>query len=273
MSSPGIGPKEALARVTESNTIFLDAWDSLSEGSPAFESQRGGPVEVAWCGYSSPFFNLAVTTRPPESIREFEEAIVETAAWAGERHLPWIFAVCHETMANLLPEAEHLVNQLGFIPMMPLTGMEAYDLTPARSRPDGEWLTEADESIGGKVIRLNEAAYQMSLGEPGSLALEQPHWWLAPQRMATVLAPQGQPASCAAVLGVKGVRYVALVATLPAAQRQGYAEAVMRDVLERSRAAGLDSRTYLHASAAGRPVYERMGYRATAEYTVYLKHA
>ena len=57
------------------------------------------------------------------------------------------------------------------------------------------------------------------------------------------------------------MRYVALVATHPKAQRKGYAEAAMRDVLERSLAAGLDRRTYLHATAAGRPVYERMGYK------------
>lgn len=271
MSSPG--SKEALNRVTESNVMFLDAWDALGKGNPAFESRRGGPVEVSWCGYSSPFFNLAVTTRPPESTGEFEDAIAQTTAWAAERRLPWILSVCHETMGGFLPDAERLLNQLGFVAMMPLTGMEAQELTsPARTRPEGTWLTEGDESIGVNVIRLNEAAYQMSLGEAGSLALEKPDWWAAPERMATVLSPDGQPASCAAVLGVNGVRYVALVATLPAEQRKGYAEAAMRDVLERSRAAGLDARTYLHASAAGRPIYERMGYRATAEYTVYLKH-
>jgi GNAT superfamily N-acetyltransferase len=177
-------------------------------------------------------------------------------------------------MGDVLPKAAALLNQHGFATMMPLTGMAAHELTlSARARPEGAWLTEADESIGGTIIRVNEAAYQMSLGEPGSLALEHASWWHAPQKMATVLAPEGQPASCAAVLGVNGVRYVALVATLPAAQRKGYAEAAMRDVLDRSRAAGLDQKTYLHASAAGRPVYERMGYRATAEYTVYLKHS
>lgn len=271
MSSPG--SKEALNRAMESNVLFLEAWDALSKGSPAFERRRGGPIEVSWCGYSSPFFNLAVTTRPPESLREFEEAIVETTNWAAERRLPWILSVCHETMNSLLPDAERQLNEHGFAAMMPLTGMEAYDLTPpARPRPEGRWFTEEHESTGVNVVRVNEAAYQMSLGEPGSLALENPGWWAAPERMATVLAPEGQPASCAAVLGVNGVRYVALVATNPAEQRKGYAEAAMRDVLERSRAAGLVARTYLHASAAGRPVYERMGYRATAEYTVYLKH-
>jgi hypothetical protein len=45
----------------------------------------------------------------------------------------------------------------------------------------------------------------------------------------------------------------------------------MSDVLERSLAAGLRKRTYLHATAAGRPVYERMGYTVTANYVVYAK--
>jgi hypothetical protein len=53
------------------------------------------------------------------------------------------------------------------------------------------------------------------------------------------------------VLNAANTRYVALVPTLPAEQRKGYAEAAMRNVLDRSRAAGLNQRTYLHASAAG----------------------
>lgn len=260
-------------RAQESSAIFIGAWEVLGKGSPASESRRGGLIEVSWCGYASPFFNLAVTCRPPASLKEFEDAVVETSAWAAERHCPWLLAVCHETLNGLLPEAERALGKLGFTPMMPLTGMEAYELTPpARSRPGGAWLTEAYGETGGHVIRLNEAAYQVELGQPGSMALERPGWWQAPERMATVLLPNGDPASCAAVLGVDGLRYAALVATLPAEQRKGYAEFAMRDVLERSRAAGLGQRMYLHATAAGRPVYERMGYRTTAEYTVYVKN-
>ncbi|HXH50126.1 MAG TPA: GNAT family N-acetyltransferase [Terriglobia bacterium] len=260
-------------RAQESNAVFMDAWEAMGKGSAAFEKRRGGLVEIGWMGYSCPFFNMAVTARPPASMAEFEEAVLETSAWAGERRLPWLLAVCHETMGNLLPESGALLNRLGLAPMMPLTGMEAYDLTsPVRGRPEGEWFTEADESIGEKVVRLNEAAYQMKFGEPGSVSLEHTGWWRAPERMATVLAPGGKPESCATVLDLGGLRYVALVATLPAAQRKGYAEAAMRDVLERSLAAGLNRRTYLHATAAGRPVYERMGYTTTAEYTIYMKH-
>jgi GNAT superfamily N-acetyltransferase len=258
-------------KATESNRIFIDAWDALCHLCPVFETRRGGLVETSWSGYPVSFFNLAVTARSPVSLADFEHAARDTAEWAAERKLPWIFAVCHETLGNLLPEAGQALERMGLVPMMPLTGMEASKLAPpSRPTPDAAWLTETGASTGGDVIRLNEAAYQMALGEPGSLAMERPDWWRSPDRMASVLAPEGCPASTAAVLGVDGLRYVALVATHPESQRKGYAEAAMRDVLQRSLDAGLQPRTYLHASAAGRPVYERMGYRPTAEYTVYL---
>jgi predicted GNAT family acetyltransferase len=90
--------------------------------------------------------------------------------------------------------------------------------------------------------------------------------------MASVIEQEGRPVSSAAVLDAGDTRYVALVATLPGEQRKGYAEAAMRNVLDRALAAGLNRRTYLHASAAGKPVYLRMGYEITSEYTLYMKH-
>lgn len=268
----GVTGQESMDRVSESNLILLDAWDAMSRSGPGFEFQRGGLIELSWSGYPTFFFNVAVTSRPPESFEEFSSAVNATCAWAESRRVPWLFAMCHDTMGEHLPAAQRLMERLGFALMMPLTGMEGDELRPSpRPKPEGEWLTEADQAIGDVVMRLNEAAYQTPLGEPGSLALEQPGWWRAPDRMVTVLSPGGTPESCAAVLDVQGLRYVAFVATRPEAQRKGYAEAAMRDVLERSLAAGLQRRTYLHASAAGRPVYERMGYRATAEYSLYAK--
>ena len=157
--------------------------------------------------------------------------------------------------------------------MMPLTGMEATGLKPAeRPSPAAEYLDEAAQDIGAKSLRINEAAYQMKFGEPGAFPMEHPGYWAAPDRMVTVLEAEQVPVSCSSVFNVSGIRYVALVATLPSAQRKGYAEAAMRDVLDRSLASGLDARTYLHASAAGRPIYERMGYTFTANHTIYAAH-
>jgi GNAT superfamily N-acetyltransferase len=54
--------------------------------------------------------------------------------------------------------------------------------------------------------------------------------------------------------------YVGLVATHPDHQRKGYAEAVMRRSIEEGQAGFGLTRTTLHASEAGRPLYEAMGY-------------
>jgi GNAT superfamily N-acetyltransferase len=260
-------------KVTESNQLLIAAWDGMSEGCPAYESRRGGLIDVTWMGYPCPFFNLAVTMQPPQSLAEFERAAQETAVWAQARQHAWLFAVCHETMGPLMPEVDGVLAALGLQPMMPMTGMEADQLTAsAHARPAGVWLTESDPGVGDKAIRINEAAYQMSLGEPGSLAPEHDNWWVVPERMVTVLVGDGQPVSTSTIVNAGGTRYAALVATHPDAQRKGYAEAALRDVLERARSAGMPGRMYLHATAAGKPVYERMGFRKTAEYTVYLKH-
>ena len=54
------------------------------------------------------------------------------------------------------------------------------------------------------------------------------------------------------------------VYTDPAWRRLGIAELVMRHILDWTREEGI-TRVVLHASAAGRPMYERMGFVATNE--------
>jgi predicted N-acetyltransferase YhbS len=70
---------------------------------------------------------------------------------------------------------------------------------------------------------------------------------------------------------VGGHRYAALVATIPERQRQGIGDAVMRFALEAARRTHGDCPSFLHATDAGRPVYERMGYKALAAHTVYIE--
>ena len=83
----------------------------------------------------------------------------------------------------------------------------------------------------------------------------------------------GKPAASAAVLMVEGYRYVALVATDPGQQRRGYADAVMRRALEIAATAHGERPTVLHATDAGRPVYERMGYAAISTHTIFMEQS
>jgi predicted GNAT family acetyltransferase len=74
-------------------------------------------------------------------------------------------------------------------------------------------------------------------------------------------------------LMVDGHRYVVLVATNPAHQRRGYAEAAMRRALEVAATAQGEQPTVLHATDAGRPVYQRMGYTTISTHTLFIDKA
>jgi len=63
---------------------------------------------------------------------------------------------------------------------------------------------------------------------------------------------------------------VALVATDPAFQRRGYAEAAMRHALAVAAQRHGAGPTVLHATDAGRPIYARMGYATIATHTTFI---
>jgi GNAT superfamily N-acetyltransferase len=71
----------------------------------------------------------------------------------------------------------------------------------------------------------------------------------------------GQPVSCAAAFPVNGTVSIARVATLPEEQGKGYAETVTRQTVSQGQLAMRTTRTALHASDQGVPVYRRMGFR------------
>ncbi|PZG20226.1 GNAT family N-acetyltransferase, partial [Spongiactinospora gelatinilytica] len=71
----------------------------------------------------------------------------------------------------------------------------------------------------------------------------------------------GVPVTCAGTVEADGRLFVVAVATDPEWQRRGYAEAITRKALyEGGQATGL-TRATLHATAAGAPVYTRIGFQ------------
>jgi GNAT superfamily N-acetyltransferase len=96
------------------------------------------------------------------------------------------------------------------------------------------------------------------------------HW--AGEPIAPVLAPvasvghiyvarvDGRPAGCVGVVDVAGDAGVYWVATLPQARGRGMSTGLMRQALREARERGCTT-TSLQATAMGRPVYRRLGYR------------
>jgi ribosomal protein S18 acetylase RimI-like enzyme len=79
----------------------------------------------------------------------------------------------------------------------------------------------------------------------------------------------GEPVSTAATVFASGAIGVYNVATLPASQGRGYAEAVMRQAVSEAQRHHAVERTLLQSTPAGYHMYERMGYRTVTKVAVY----
>ena len=126
--------------------------------------------------------------------------------------------------------------------------LEAMDLEPRAELdldPEPSW-----RDIG----EINEAAYFQSAGGayfgPALVGM---------QGRPYVARLDGVPASCLVVFDVEDDAYVGLVATRKDAQRRGLAGELLRHALREARERGATTTT-LEATAAGAPVYARVGY-------------
>jgi ribosomal protein S18 acetylase RimI-like enzyme len=184
------------------------------------------------------------------------------------RKYPGMFFVCEDLLAaDLRPYGEELLAKHDLHVAMPLTGMAASSLRPAMRPVENATFRRVTMDDSAAIISdLNCQAYGMPI-ESGRASLPAALW--IDKSWGYISYVDGKPVSCAATVPVDGRLYVAFVATLPDTQRRGYAEAVMRHSLEQAmRATGL-TRTILHATEAGRPIYTRMGYHDTAKFIIY----
>ncbi|MFB7633548.1 GNAT family N-acetyltransferase [Streptomyces sp. NPDC056149] len=142
--------------------------------------------------------------------------------------------------------------------LLPLPEPSHSDLTFARVTTEEQLQVYAD---------LNSRAYGLPLAD-GRDGLAGSRLWRE-RTYAYLGMRDGVPVSCAATVEAEGRLFVALVATAPEWQRRGYGEAVTRKALyEGARDTGL-TRATLHATAAGAPVYPRIGFRPNSPIRFY----
>jgi GNAT superfamily N-acetyltransferase len=246
---------------------FSGAWRLMCASGRNAAIRSDGGMELIFSGVPVPFFNVGLVTGRGVSSEALESLGADACAFAADQGMPWLFVVTSEALQPGT-DAAAVLDRCGLAPMMGMTGMMAQQISPGRPIPEGlELRVPQNEADCAALLDVNGAAYNMDL-EAGK-ALLGPAFW---QGRAPVLGlVGGSPVSCAAVWMVDGYRYVALVATEPSHQRRGYAEAAMRRALDVSAQAHGERPTVLHASDAGRPIYERMGYAAISSHTIFVE--
>jgi GNAT superfamily N-acetyltransferase len=141
--------------------------------------------------------------------------------------------------------------------------------------------TDGARSLPGyEIVRLDRAAQLDDHIRATALGLGMPEPWARSLIRASVLGTPGVSmytgyADGEAVttgVGFRTGRTIGVynIATVPAARRHGYGEAMTRRIADDGVRAGCDVAT-LQASPMGLPIYERMGYRTVVQYRGYVE--
>ena len=245
---------------------FVAAWRVMCSAAPTYAARSGPGVECIFSGSPIPFFNVAVLTGRNISAESVRISAASARAWAAGYGVPWIFAATREALAPDI-DIVAVLDSCGFAPFLDLTGMLTTQVAAPTRPPDGlDVRVPQTDSECEAILEVNSAAYGMSLAAGNSVWGKRAFWT---GHFPVVGFKAGEPVSCSAVFMVDGHRYVGMVATAPGHQRNGYAEATMRRALELSG----EHPTFLHATDAGRPIYQRMGYQTVASHPVFIDKA
>jgi GNAT superfamily N-acetyltransferase len=264
-------PETPESLIAESHRQVQEAWRYFAVQLPGGDATEEPGLLLTNGRSPLPFMNAAFFTSPATTEADVRSRLARAAAHFREGGHPFVFMPGEDMLAAGPADGlTDLCAELGLGYMMPMTGMVADELSPpVRPLPDLAFRTVTDAEMRDAVGDINAAGYDIP-AEAMRAATSVASLWDG--MIGVVGLVDGVPASTASVIPVDGVAYVALVATLPSHQGKGYAEAVMRRVLDEARERWGTVRTVLHATPAGNPVYTRMGYRPTSTFHVYVGH-
>ncbi|MEO3978037.1 GNAT family N-acetyltransferase [Streptomyces sp. CAU 1734] len=248
------------AESVESVEQLASVWRRVVLDRDASGDVRDLPgLAVRWADSQFPFWNCVALTGPGTGAALLERRLGQAAEVMRAKERPgflWLFEDMFDEAARaaLEPAAEGAGLRYAFSgagmagDVLPLPEPIHDDLTFARVRTKEHLRAYAD--LNARAYGLPaESVHEGLLGSV--LWTDTAHSYLALR--------EGVPVACAAAVEAEGRLFVALVATDPQWQRRGYGEAVTRRALHEGFRATGSTRAVLHATAAGAPVYRRIG--------------
>lgn len=254
---------------------FARVADNLRESFRVLAACRQGGevrelrgVSIASANVTFQMFNAAFLSAPVESEAELAQRIALASLHFGKRELPWAYWVCQDFIEpRTRRRSQRLFDKYGLRHSVDLPGMIAERLLPpARPLPRLDVRRVASGPTRDDFCTIGSVCFNVPLSWFGEVFQEGAVW---SRFSAYVAYLDGEPVSTAAVVIADGVAGVYNVATIPAHQRRGYGEVVMRHALQEMRREHGVERTILQSTPAGYRLYERMGYRPVTTVAVY----
>jgi ribosomal protein S18 acetylase RimI-like enzyme len=245
--------------ITDTGKIFLKTWQGYAEAFPSSTRVMHPELEIALAGIAVPLFNLAFPkSRAVLGREELERLLSEFGG----------ILKTHGVAGLMLLRTGQVEENSGFEAMFRMPGMVAAELLPPK-RALGEFVIRevTGAAMAKEIARLNVVCHEMESKDVAELTCAE--LWGGPHH-GFLLFESGQAVAGGAASFVEGISYIGWMATLPEHRGRGYAEALLRHMDAFMRRRYGVKETVLHATEMGRPVYERMGYRAVDEFAAYL---
>ncbi len=266
MPSPEIS--EAARTITEN---LNEAMRFFGRARHNGEVQDYPGVSIVYCGLDYAAFNAAVLSDPIRGgDADLTARITTPARHFRERRLRWSYWYCDDYVGKpLLRRARSLLERQGLAELTTAPGMIAEELTPpCRDLPVIEVKPVTDAAGRAAFAHVTSATFDV----PWPVCREiygSELAWLGSFR-GYIGSVNGIAVTTTAVVAVAGVAGIYSVGTLPAYRGRGYAEALMRRVLQEvERETGI-RRTALQSTRSGYSLYTRLGYRPVTSYTVFM---
>jgi GNAT superfamily N-acetyltransferase len=263
--SRGSLPKSRLIGMCRENLVR--GFGFVARMTPGGVVERVGGLTVVRSGMAGSGFNLVFGLDHPESIEQVREGIERLFL---RTKTEFVIVTLPETFEELEP----LVRELNLTEREVFPGMVLDPVPDGCPDPPKELQVRRVSSPEEVADLLSTAA--LGFGVPPkyydvwtqAILVE-----VADPRSRTayyVGYVDDKPVTTSILFITGDVAGIELVSTIPEFRNRGFGEAIVWRAAADGRAAGCKL-SYLQASKLGRPVYERMGYRAFEEYTEWKK--
>lgn len=238
----------------ESRNQLVEVWSRLVEDRGGEVAERDGMCTL-WADSTFGFWNAV--TLLGDDLSALPRA-AEFMRSRSEHGFVWLFEDLHDSTdlhdsADLHRHLEAAGLELAFTGY----GMSGDVAVADAHHPELEFRRVRTEQELLDYGWINAQAYGMT-DQAARDALTGSKLW-ANDAYAYVGYRDGKPVTAAATIAGPESVFLALVATLPDQMRRGYGEAVTRKAIHEGQKDSGHDRVVLHATEAGRPVYERIG--------------
>lgn len=258
---------------TKSNRDFYSAWSSWASSLSDGCALRDSGLAICWMHKNWPMCNQILLDSEVHSLQDFDERIKSAISFASKKGKPWVLNLCNELLSGQNDsDIGRKLESLGFILVGKVTGMEASKLNESKTEPVPLEYVEVDDKSKGEIYgEINALAYNVPR-DLGREALSSPDMWTTGNTTGVIGLYKGEPVTCASTVRInRDEAYLAIVATKPEFQKMGLGEAVMRKSIEATFGSNNYNRAILHATPEGKPLYEKMGFKRVADFSLYIQ--